>query len=265
MPGTEGTRIAFYDSGVGGLPYFKRTRELLPGAAFHYLADSLHFPLGEKPRDQVAPLVRESVGRLMEASRPDIVVIACNTASVMALESLRKEWPGTLFVGTVPAVKPAAAATKTGKVAVLGTSRLVESAYMRDLVKKFAGKNEVLLVARGEWVEFVERRWLGSGPSERLEAIKPPVDALLGAGVDVMVLSCTHFLYLAEDIRSYSGERASVIDSSDGVSRRVADLARDFLAKDGLVGTSTLWTTAPTPSMPAFAEHFGLDYGGLLP
>jgi glutamate racemase len=265
MPGNTGARIAFYDSGVGGLPYLERTRELLPGAIFDYLADSLHFPLGEKPQDEVASLVRESVVRLMAVSNPDIVVIACNTASVMALESLRREWPGKLFVGTVPAVKPAVAATKKGKVAVLGTSRLVESAYMLDLVQKYAGKNEVRLVGLPSWVEFVEKRWLGSGASERLEIVKPPVEALLDAGVDVFVLSCTHFLYLADDIRAYSGERAFVIDSSDGVSRRIADLSGGFAANNGSNGKSTLWSTSPFPSLPAFAEHFGLGYGGLLP
>jgi glutamate racemase len=265
MPGNSNARIAFYDSGVGGLPYLERTRELLPGVSFDYLADSLHFPLGEKPQDEVASLVRESVGRLIAVSDPDIVVIACNTASVMALESLRREWPGTPFVGTVPAVKPAAAVTKKGKVAVLGTSRLVESPYMRDLVRKFAGKNEVRLVALGEWVEFIEKRWLASGEDERRAVVKPPVDALLREGVDVFVLSCTHFLYLAEDISACAGDGSSVIDSSDGVSRRVAELSRGLPKNDGEGGTSTLWSTSPFPSLPAFAEHFGLAYAGLLP
>ncbi len=257
-------RIAFYDSGVGGLPYFKRAKELIPGASFSYLADSANFPLGDKPRDVVASLVKESVRRLMEASSPDLVVVACNTASVMALDELRSSWPGFPFVGTVPAVKPAVAATRSGKVAVIATARTAESPYMADLIARFAEDKEVFPVAAPTWAEFVETRWLSSGPEERKAAVEPVIAPLRERGVDVYVLACTHFLYLAEDVAAAAGKGSLVIDSSDGVAKRVADLMGSVERRGG-GGESGLWSSAPAPRVADFAAHFGLEYRGVIP
>lgn len=262
-------RIAFYDSGIGGLPYFKRTAELIPEADYRYLADSAHFPLGEKRRDQVLAILEAVVVRLINLFDPRIIVIACNTASVVALADLREKHPGTPFVGTVPAVKPAALRSKTGRIAVVATSRAIADPYTASLVRRFASGIEVILVAAPAWVDFVERRWLGSTLEERIAVVRPIIEDILSKGADEIVLACTHFLFLEDAIRVVSGDRAEVIDSSEGVSRRVLDIYRESPGGaicDG-VGTRRLYSSgaAPNGGHAAMASEYGLEYGGPLP
>jgi glutamate racemase len=264
-------RIAFYDSGVGGLPYYAKARDLLPEARFAYLADTRNFPLGTKAAGEVAGLVMKAVDRIADAFDPDIVVIACNTASLAALEFLRRERPGIRFVGTVPAVKPAVALSRRGSIAILATQGTVESPYTAGLIAEFASSAQVRLEPMGDWVEFVERRWLDSSPDERRAAVVPAVESLLAEGVDVIVLACTHFLYLEPEIRACAGSTASVIDSAEGVARRTAALAQELEQTRGIPRSEPqmrqadiLWTSAPQPLAAEFAARFGLAFGGIL-
>jgi glutamate racemase len=267
MPEREKICIAFYDSGIGGLPYFERTAALLPGADYCYLADSAHFPLGEKPRDEVLAILHDEVGAVVENCSPRIFVIACNTASTIALAALRQRYPDIAFVGTVPAVKPAAARTKSGKIAVIATSRTVSDPYTLDLVKRFAAEADTSLVAAPEWVEFVERRWLSSTLEQRIAIASPIVSALLDQGVDEIVLACTHFLFLEDAVSSLAGGRAEVIDSAQGVSRRVQELCRErYPELSGEAGRRTMYSSGGQANAghAAMAARFGLEYGGPL-
>lgn len=269
MPEDKKFSIAFYDSGIGGLPYFERTAALLPGADYCYLADSAHFPLGEKPREEVLSILHAGVRAVVEACAPEIFVIACNTASTIALASLRERHPGIAFVGTVPAIKPAASRSKTGRIAVVATSRTVSDPYTLDLVERFASNVDTRLVAAPEWVEFVERRWLGSTIEERRAVTAPIVNSLLDSGVDEIVLACTHFLFLEDAVLGLAAGRAEVIDSAQGVSRRVQELCRERSAGPcgGEPGARRMLSSGsePNPGHAAMAARFGLAYGGPLP
>ncbi len=269
MSDNAALRIAFYDSGIGGLPYFERTAELLPGADYRYLADSAHFPLGEKSRDEVLRILEEETSSVISLFSPAVFVIACNTASTVALAALRAAHPAVEFVGTVPAVKPAAQRTRKGRIAVVATTRTVKDPYTLSLVDRFASGIGTELVAAPEWVEFVERRWLDSTKEERIEAVRPIVEGLLEKGVDEIVLACTHFLYLSDAVSELSGGDAEVIDSSEGVSKRVLELCRGRFGTIGERGRGSrlLYSSGKSanPGHAAMAERFGLEYGGPLP
>jgi glutamate racemase len=265
-------RIAFYDSGVGGLPYLEMTKKLLPHAEFIYLADSAHFPLGEKPLDEVRSIVTRGARGLLERGGADIVVIACNTASVAALSEVRKAFPKGRFVGTVPAIKPAAERTKSGKIALFATERTVTDAYTLELVRKHAPGLDVRLIAAPDWVRFVETEWLGSEAGRQQEVVRARLEPELAAGVDEVILACTHFLYLEPAARAVAGERAEVIDSIGGVSRRVAELAAKVAADAGAGERRAAVLLAPGfyssnaelfETESQFASRFGLAIGGI--
>jgi glutamate racemase len=265
----SGLRIAFYDSGIGGLPYFEKTRALLPLADYLYLADSASFPIGEKSREEVRRIVLDRVASIIRRHDPAAVVIACNTASLAALDDCREVYPGIVFIGTVPAIKPAAARSKTGRIAVVATARTVNDPCTADLAKRFAAELEVRLVAAPEWVDFVENRWLSSSLADRIALVGPIVAGLVESGVDEIVLACTHFLFLEDAVRSVAGKSAEVIDSSEGVARRVYDLCGGMDGRnhgDSGQPESVFYVSGSSgrESHPELAARFGLRYGGSL-
>jgi glutamate racemase len=125
--------VLFLDSGIGGIPYCRRFQENNPQEALCYLADRLHFPYGTRNQKDLVLILTTLVEKLVKTVDPKIIVLACNTATVSALAELRQCFPGLPFVGTVPAVKPAMLASKTGTIGVLGTERTIEDPYIRRL------------------------------------------------------------------------------------------------------------------------------------
>lgn len=222
-----GLSIGFFDSGVGGLAYVPPIRALLPGARFRYLADNECFPYGERSDKVVSEIVLERVGRLISTGTSDIIVIACNTASVVALEALRETYPGVLFVGVVPAVKPAAEVSRTGRIGVLATNRTVSAAYLDSLVAEFAQGLVVERIAGGEIVEFVETRLPTADSRARDEVVRNAAGRFTHASVDTVVLGCTHFLHLEHEFARALGPGVEVVDSRDGVARRVRTLVEE--------------------------------------
>ncbi|MEI6873836.1 MAG: glutamate racemase, partial [Spirochaetota bacterium] len=218
--------IAVMDSGIGGLTYLEAARRLLPGLPFVYLADREGFPYGTRNRSEVLAIVVDRVRRLVSYWHPRAVVIACNTASQVALTAVRADNPGIPVIGTVPAVKPAAERTRSHSIGVLATAGAIDDPYLADLVATFAPDEKVTLHGAQALVEFVERDFLDSTREERLAAILPHVLPLVEAGVDEIVLACTHFLHLSEDIASCAADlahsrgqdAAEVIDSREGVA-----------------------------------------------
>lgn len=227
----EGRPVAIFDSGVGGLPYLAAAREALPGEAFVYLADREGFPYGTKSRDEVRRLVLGLVSRLVVEYSPKAIVIACNTASQAALEAVRKAHPGLPIIGTVPAVKPAAERSRTGIIAILASAGAVEDPYLDSLVARYAKGLGVIREGAQELVTFVERRSAVAGESERREAIWPHVRRLVERGADEIVLACTHFLHLRDDIAAVAGSSVEVVDSIAGVVARL----KVVLAERGLL------------------------------
>lgn len=223
--------VIFYDSGVGGLPYLECARSLLPSMVLHYFADAEGFPYGTKTPAQIEDLLLERTRRLRARLLPSVLVIACNTASQVGLSLLRRANPDLTIVGTVPAIKPAAASTRTGKIAVLATERAVADPYLDDLIARHAPDAQVTKKAAQDLVTFVERSYLGSTPEERRRAVEPYVTELLDAGVDRIVLACTHFLHLEPDFSSccasLGAEEVQIIDSRQGVANRLAQIVEE--------------------------------------
>jgi glutamate racemase len=215
--------LLFYDSGAGGLPYLAAARARLPAERYIYLADRENFPLGEKPAELVRQVVLEAVSLAVERFDPRLAVIACNTASVVALQALREHF-SIPFVGVVPAVKPAALSLERGKLAVVSTRQTASGPYLERLIQEFADGREVIKVPVADLVEFAEYRFLSTDPGERLAAVRKALSPLLRREVQAVVLGCTHFLLLEREFRTVLTDRVTLIDSREGVTRRIVTL-----------------------------------------
>jgi glutamate racemase len=238
-PKPKGDRpIAIFDSGIGGLPYLSAARTSLPSESFIYVADRAGFPYGDKSREEVRAIVLGLVSLLVEVYEPKAVVIACNTASQAGLEAARRANPGLPIVGTVPAVKPAAERSRSGIIGIMATAGAVEDPYLDSLVARHAKGLTVLREAAQELVGFVERRAGLAGQGERRDAVAPYVRRLVDRGADTIVLACTHFLHLREDIAAVAGPGVEIVDSREGVVRRL----RQVLSDRGLLAADS---TAP--------------------
>ena len=210
--------VIFIDSGIGGIPYcrdfLKRNRK----EAVCYIADRGNFPYGSRRKEDLAAILIALTEKLLKTIDPKIVVLACNTASVSALAPLRQNFPQLPFVGTVPAIKPAANAGKSGKVGVLGTERTIEDPYNKNLA---GNRCEIFGIAAPELVEFVEHRLEKADEKEKTEIVKKYIELFRAAGADTLVLGCTHFLYLLEEFRREAAPFIKVFDSLDGITKRI--------------------------------------------
>jgi glutamate racemase len=261
---TEAQRpIAIFDSGIGGLPYLSDARALLPAESFVYLADRAGFPYGTKTRDEVKAIVLGLFSRLVEEYDPKAVVIACNTASQAALDAARKANPGLAIIGTVPAVKPAAERTRSGAIGVMATAGAVEDPYLDALVARYARGVNVIREGAQSLVSFVERRSATAGLEERRDAVRPFVRRLVDQGADEIVLACTHFLHLRDDIASVAGPGVEVVDSRSGVVRRLRQVLseRGLLEGGGPEGARNPRLLFLLSGPPPFEPEYGLLAG----
>src|SRR5262245_9470192 len=192
--------ILFFDSGVGGLSVLGPTRKLLPNASIVYAADSAGFPYGKRTEAELAARVPALLGRLVERYHPRLAVIACNTASTIALDHVRAALDIPV-VGTVPAIKPAAELSKGRVIGVLGTEATVRQPYVDDLAARFASDCTVIRHGSAELVDLAEAKLAGGDiPIQAIhDAIAPMIRQPDGEKIDVMVLACTHFPLLGEE------------------------------------------------------------------
>ncbi|QNA85717.1 glutamate racemase [Sphingomonas sp. So64.6b] len=219
--------ILFFDSGVGGLSVLGPTRALLPAAPFVYVADSAGFPYGTKSEAEIAARVPALLGRLAERYRPRLIVIACNTASTIALAAVRAALDLPI-VGTVPAIKPAAAISVTRAIGVLGTKATVRQPYVDDLTARFASDCLVLRHGSAELVELAEAKLRGTATDPaRYAAV---LDGLLsqpgGERIDTIVNACTHFPLVEAELTAAAPRAIRFVDGSAGIARRVATLTQ---------------------------------------
>jgi glutamate racemase len=219
--------ILFFDSGVGGLSVLGPTRALLPNAPVVYAADSAGFPYGKRTEAEIASRVPALLGRLVERYRPRLAVIACNTASTIALDHVRLalELP---VVGTVPAIKPAAEASKTRVIGVLGTEATVRQPYVEDLASKFAADCTIIRHGSPELVELAEAKLAGEDVTAEAvgAAAQPLFDAPGGDRIDTVVLACTHFPLLQKELESAFPD-VTYVDGGAGIARRIVWLTRE--------------------------------------
>lgn len=215
--------LLLFDSGVGGLSVLDHIARALPGAPIVYVADNAGFPYGLKTEAELAARVPALLGRLVERYDPAIVVIPCNTASVIALGPVRAALDRPV-VGTVPAIKPAALATRTGAIGVLGTLATVRQPYVDRLIAEFAPGVRVFRHGSARLVEIAEAKLRGLVTDSGEVAAE--LGALTGqaADIDTVVLACTHFPLLADEL-AVAAPGLAFVDSGAGIARRVAHLA----------------------------------------
>jgi glutamate racemase len=226
--GLHAAKILVFDSGLGGLSVLAELRREIPAAEIAYVADDAAFPYGDWPEASLRDHIVDLVGQLIAEHRPDFVVIACNTASTLVLPLLRARH-SIPFVGTVPAVKPAAAATRSGLISVIATPRAIASDYTRQLVEAHAGGVDVTLVAAPKLASVVEA-WL-AGEVVDDEVVRAEIAPCFverdGKRTDVVVLGCTHYPLLLPVIERVAPWSVDWIDGARAIARRAAEFAQD--------------------------------------
>ncbi len=245
MAASEAPRIGIFDSGIGGLSVLRNLRRQLPQADITYLADARYTPWG----DRTAPWV---IGRSLQLSThltdagADLVLVACNTASTLAIGALRARWPKQLFVGVEPGIKPAAAASQSGRIAVLGTSATLASARFGQLVEAHALDTRLLSLPCPGLADAIEQAGASPAADLRLEArLDAIASTLKEAAVDTVVLACTHYPLVAAALAQRLGPGVALVDTTDAVVRQVLKL----LGSDA-TGPAPAGSPPRAPSMP---------------
>jgi glutamate racemase len=252
-----------FDSGVGGLSVMREIATLLPQLRLTYAADNAAFPYGAKTEAELVARVSAVVGTLVEATAPDIVVIACNTASTTALAAVR-QFLTIPVIGVVPAIKPAAAASHSRVIGLLGTKVTVASSYTKALIKQFADGCTVLTHGSPELVEVAERKLQGlpAGKADIAAAVERLFAQPCGDRLDTIVLGCTHFPLLVQELADAAPHKVAWMDSGAAIARRVAsilNIATPAEPPDGGAHKAIFTAeTAGVEQMRAGLQKFGL-------
>jgi glutamate racemase len=224
-------KILVFDSGLGGLTVFTEVVSLRPDARFFYAADDAGFPYGRLPEAQLIGRVMAVMERLIASIAPDVVVIACNTASTLVLPHLRAAFPKLPFVGTVPAVKPAAAQSRSHLISVLATPGTVARDYTHDLVRTYAAHCDVTLVGSRELASLAEAYMKGEPVSDEqiLREIAPCFVEAGGKRTDCIALACTHYPLLQAEFTRLAPWPVDWIDPASAIARRVDHVLKEDL------------------------------------
>ena len=225
---TNSSTILVFDSGLGGLTVLREVVAARPDAHYTYVADDAFFPYGHHSEDEIIARVVPLMGELIDTHDPDLVVIACNTASTLVLSHLRAAY-SVPFVGTVPAIKPACARSKTRRVSVLGTKGTVKREYTRALIRDFAQGCEVTLIGSPELASLAERELSGQAISDA-DILAELAPCFVGdasdasARTDTIVLACTHYPLLLDRLERLAPWPVDWVDPAPAIARRVSDL-----------------------------------------
>ena len=213
--------VGVFDSGVGGLSVLRAIRHQLPEESVLYFGDQGHVPYGPRPREEIRGF-SYAITRFLLGLGAKLIVVACNTASAVALQSLRQAFPDISFVGMEPAVKPAAENTRTGVVGVLATPATFQGALYASVVERFAGNVTLLQNTCPGLVQEIERGALDGNKTRAIleSALRP----MMGRGIDTVVLGCTHYPFVIPLIQQIVGAEVRVIDPAPAVARQVARL-----------------------------------------
>jgi len=258
--------ILVFDSGLGGLTVHREVARARPDARYVYAADDAFFPYGRKREADLVERVLAVMTDLIAGHRPDLVVVACNTASTVALPQLRSRF-SIPFVGTVPAIKPACAASSSRLVSVLGTEATVKREYTQALIRDFADGCVVNLVGSPRLAELAEDALHGRpvDDAEIEREIAPCFVEAHGGRTDTVVLACTHYPLLLERMRRLAAWPVNFLDPAPAIARRVCDLlAEDFPAPPAAAKTlanTLVFTSGRTPNavLTAALASYGLS------
>lgn len=211
--------IGIFDSGMGGLSVWREVRRLLPEESVIYLADGKNCPYGDRTKEEIADYTLQAVEELV-ARGAKLIVVACNTATAVAIDTLRREYDYIPFVGMEPAVKPAALSTRSGTIAILATKASLKGELFRLTSSKYASRVRILTSVGEGFVEAVEEG--REGEPETLDMVRRSLEPLIEEGADRIVLGCTHYPFLREAMEQVIGERdVELIDPAEAVARRV--------------------------------------------
>ncbi len=254
-------RILVFDSGLGGLTVFREVRRARPDADYVYAADDVFFPYSDHDEEALTARILAVMGELIETHSPDLVIIACNTASTIVLPSLRAKFEMP-FVGTVPAIKPACALSHTKLVSVLGTDATVTREYTQGLIRDFAQDCSLTLVGSDRLATMAEATLNGEAIDEELLAseVSECFQEQNGARTDVVVLACTHYPLLLDDLMRLAPWPVEWVDPAEAIARRVADLLGPSEGAER--GTTRFVYTsgrAPSPALEHALARFELD------
>ncbi|QRN84423.1 glutamate racemase [Chloroflexota bacterium] len=242
--------IGIFDSGVGGLSVLRAIRRELPNETLLYLGDQAHVPYGSRPRDQIRNYAF-GVTRFLLAQGAKLIVVACNTASAVALHDLRQAFPDVHFVGMEPAVKPAAETTHTGKVGVLATPTTFAGELYASVVERFAHDVQIFQSTCPGLVEQIEAGDLDS-PQAR-EILEEALQPMLAEGIDTVVMGCTHYPFVIQLIELITGPDVRTIDPAPAIARQTRRLLteRNLLNPSPDAGKLRFYTSG---SLTAFQE-----------
>ncbi len=252
--------LLFFDSGVGGLSVLAPTRALLPHAPLVYVADSAGFPYGTRSEGEIAARVPALLGRLAERYKPRLIVIACNTASTIALTHVRAALDVPI-VGTVPAIKPAAELSQTRVIGVLGTQATVRQPYVDDLTARFAADCTVLRHGSAELVELAEAKLRGAATDAvRYRAVLSGLlDQPGGAQIDVIVNACTHFPLVEAELAAAAPRPLRFVDGGPGIARRIAHLTQGQEWPTASASGIAVFTGARDDALAPALAAYGID------
>lgn len=257
-------RALVFDSGVGGLSVVRALRATNADLVVDYLADTAWLPYGERPDEALRSRIPAVLEAVVAVARPDIVVLACNTAGTLALAETRAAL-AVPVVGVVPAVKPAAAMTRTGVIGLLATPATVGRAYTDRLIADHAADALVLRAGSADLVLQAEEHLVGAplDPARVRRSVEPLLGHPRGADMDVLVLACTHFPLLREAL-STACPGVALIDSGEAVARRVIAVANPGVAREG-VRLDAAYVTAMGEREPVFRREGFRRVAALLP
>jgi glutamate racemase len=255
-----------FDSGLGGLTVLREIVGARPDAHYVYVADDAFFPYGHHGEDKIIARVVPLIGELIATHAPDLVVIACNTASTLVMSHLREQYE-VPFVGTVPAIKPACARSKTKRVSVLGTRGTVQREYTHALIRDFAQGCEVTLVGSAELASLAEAALSGIEVSDR-EIFAELAPCFVGDGesdgarTDTIVLACTHYALLMDRLVKLAPWPVDWIDPAPAIARRVADLLGPAGSEADHAGAEMIFTSKRPHTLSRALMPF---FGGRVP
>ena len=212
-------KIGVFDSGIGGKAIAETLAQDFPDAEILYVHDADHVPYGGRQKDEIISLTETALQPLLQ-NTCDVIVLACNTATAAAIDYLRETYPQQHFIGLEPMIKPAATLTKTGIIAVCATPYTLSSERYLRLKKDYASAITVLEPDCGEWATMIEHSAVDNATIERT------ITDVLSKNADVIVLACTHYHWIKDEIIEMTAGKATVIDPSEAISRRVAELLR---------------------------------------
>jgi glutamate racemase len=252
--------ILVFDSGLGGLTVFREVVKARPDACFVYVADDAFFPYGSHGEAELVERIVALMGELIERHRPDLIVIACNTASTLVLPQLRARF-FVPFIGTVPAIKPACAASVSKRVSVLGTEATVSREYTRALIRDFANGTDVTLVGSARLAGYAEAELQGVPVSDAAirQEIAPCFVDEGGRRTDTIVLACTHYPLLLDRLIPLTPWPVNFLDPAPAIARRVTDLIGPPASPEAPAPAEIAFTSrrAPSPALAAALSGFG--------